>query len=129
MFAWRKSSLVLLVIISALLLATWARYRLIEPAHVTFFCDGGAQDVKCMIRSWIIQAFVHQRLGWVALVLALLAWPTRSNWIAAIALFIACAGLILYTTELCAPAALLALIVIVREGQTTAQANSMSNTP
>jgi membrane-bound ClpP family serine protease len=82
-----------------------------------------------MIRSWIIQAFVHQRLGWVALVLALLSLPTRSHWIAAIALFIACAGLILYTTELCAPAALLALIVIVREGQTTAQANSMSNTP
>lgn len=99
---------------TALTLAAAARHGLVEPADITARCDGGAQDAWCTVRAWTIQAFVNQRLGWAALVLAVIATWTARRSVAAAALFVACAGLILYTTELCAPAALLALLVFVR---------------
>ena len=110
-------------------LAAAARYLLIEPAHITYLCDSGSREAWCSMRSWIIQAFVHQRMGWVALALASAALLTGWLWIAAFALFISCAGLILYTTELCAPAVLLALIVVVRRGHNTTAASSSSSAP
>lgn len=81
------------------------------------------------MRSWIIQSFVHQRIGWLALAIASVAMLTGWRLLAGIALFLACAGLILYTTELCAPAALLALLVFVRGGHTVATASSTSSAP
>ena len=106
---------VVLIGTTALALAAAARHGLVEPADITTRCDGGAQDAWCSVRTWIIQAFVNQRIGWVALALAVIATVTGWRSIAAAALFAACAGLILYTTELCAPAALMALLVFVRE--------------
>ncbi len=109
---------------SAFALAAAARHGLVEPADITAHCDGGAQDAWCTVRAWTIQAFVKQRIGWAALVLALVATCTARRSVAAAALFVACAGLILYTTELCAPAALLALLVFVRsapEGRAPAE--------
>ena len=120
---------VLLIGVTALALAAAARYRLIEPADITAYCDGGGQEAWCSVRAWTIQAFVNQRIGWVALVLAVIATVTGWRSVAAAALFAACAGLILYNTELCAPAALLALLVWVREGQAAAPANISSNAP
>ena len=110
-------------------LAIGARYQLIEPAHITFACDGGSPQVWCTVRAWIIQAFVHQRIGWAALALASLAVLTGWQLLAAVALFLSCAGLILYTTELCAPAALLALLVFARDGHTAATASNTSSAP
>ena len=121
---------VITVCATAFALAAAARHGLVEPASITAHCDGGGQEVWCTVRAWTIQAFVKQRIGWVALVLALIATYTALRSIAAAALFVACAGLILYTTELCAPAALLALLVFVRsepEGQAPAQASTSSN--
>ena len=107
---------------------------------MTAHCDGGARDVWCTVRALTIQLFVNQRIGWVALVLALLATATAWRSVAAAALFVACGGLVLYNTELCAPAALLALLVFVRgpaegraaspaEGQTPATASASSSPP
>lgn len=120
---------VLLIGVTALALAAAARYRLIEPADMTAHCDGGGQDAWCSVRAWIIQGFVNQRIGWMALVLAVIATVTGWRSVAAAALFAACAGLILYNTELGAPAALLALLVLVRAGQAAAPANISSNAP
>ena len=130
---------VITVCAAAFALAAAARHGLVEPPDMTAHCDGGAQDVRCNVRAWVIQSFVNQRIGWVALALAMLATVTAWRSIAAAALFVACAGLILYTTELCAPAVLLALLVFVRsaaegrvgnlaEGQAPAAA-SASNSP
>ncbi len=110
-------------------LASGARYQLIEPAHLTYLCDGGSREAWCTVRSWIIQAFVHQRIGWVALGIAALAFLTGWRPMAGMALFLASAGLVLYTTELSAPAALLALLVFVREGQVEIAASSNSRPP
>lgn len=129
MNARRRAATAIAVCTLAFSLAAGARYLLIEPAHITFQCDGGSSEAWCTVRSWIIQAFVHQRIGWVALALASAALVIGWLWMTALALFIACAGLILYTTELCAPAALLALIVIVRRGHNTTAASSKSSTP
>ena len=134
MKGWRTAALVVSICAMALLLASAARHRLVEPADMTAFCDAGGQTLACWVRAWTIQAFVHQRIGWAALALALIATATgyRAIYlplhllIAAAALFVACAGLILYTTELCAPAVLLAALVFVRDGQAIAPANSSS---
>ncbi len=115
---------VALICVAALGLAAAARYGLIEPAHITARCDGGAAEFWCVLRAWIIQSFVHQRIGWFALAVAVLAFVSGRRSLAALALFSACAGLVLYTTDLCAPAALLAIIVLVRERQPRLAASS-----
>ncbi len=124
MNAWRSLALVVLICIAGLGLATLTRQRLIEPADMTAYCDGGASGTICVLRAWIIQTFVHQRIGWFALALAVLATVTAWPSAAALALFAACAGMVLYTTELCAPAALLAMLVFVRDGHPTAPAST-----
>ncbi len=129
MTGWRGVCVIVLTAVTALAVAAAVRYGLIEPADVTARCDGGAIDSLCQVRAWTIQSFVHQRIGWAALGLALVATVTGWRSVAAIALFAACSGLILYTTELCAPAALLALLVFIRKtprGQPAAPANTIS---
>lgn len=129
MTGWRGVCAIVLTAVTALAVAAAVRYGLIEPADVTARCDGGAIDSLCQVRAWTIQSFVHQRIGWAALGLALVATVTGWRSVAAIALFAACSGLILYTTELCAPAALLALLVFIRKtprGQPAAPANTIS---
>ena len=126
----RTAAVVVLICATALALAAAARHGLIEPADVTARCDGGAKEAWCSVRAWIIQAFVNQRIGWAALTLAVIATVTGWRSVAGAALFVACAGLILYTTELCAPAALLAMLVFVRDsrwGNPAAPANISSN--
>jgi hypothetical protein len=124
MNAWKSLALGMVICITALGLAALARHRLIEPADFTAYCDGGADGAICVLRAWIIQAFVHQRIGWFALALAVLATATAWRSVAALALFAACAGMVLYTTELCAPAALLAILVFVRDGKAAAAAST-----
>ena len=127
---WHAVLTVIIICVTALALAFAARHGLIEPADVTVRCDSGGHDGWCSVRTWIIQAFVNQRIGWAALTLAVLATVTAWRSVAGAALFLACAGMILYTTELSAPAALLALLVFVRrvpDGQAAAPANASSD--
>jgi hypothetical protein len=97
----------------ALGLAALARHGLVEAGPVAAHCDAGGAGWRCIVRSTVIQAFILQRLGWTALILAALAWCLNSRWLAGVALFAACAGLVLYSVELCAPASLLAAIVFI----------------
>lgn len=124
MNVWKSLALVVVICTVSLGLAALVRHRWIEPADVTAYCDGGAGSAFCILRAWIIQAFVHQRIGWCALALAVLATVTAWRSVATLALFAACAGMVLYTTELCAPAALLAMLVFVRDGQAAAPAST-----
>ena len=112
------------ICILALALAAAARHWLIEPADMSARCDAGGADLWCVVRAWIIQSFVQQRIGWFALVAACVATVTAWRSVAAVALCAACAGLLLYTTALCAPAALLALLVLVRERQPAGAAST-----
>ncbi len=124
MTARRRWFAAVLICAIALALAAAARHWLIEPAEVSARCDAGAADGWCVIRAWIIQSFVHQRIGWLALAAASVAVLTGWRSVAALALFAACAGLLLYTAGLCAPAALLALLALVREGQPAGTAST-----
>jgi hypothetical protein len=108
-----KALLLVLWCALALGLAALARYGLVEAGPVTAHCDAGGAGWRCTLRSAVIQAFILQRLGWTALGLAVLAWCISSRSLAAIGLFAACSGLVLYSAELCAPAALLSALVLV----------------
>jgi hypothetical protein len=102
----------------SLLAAAFVRYEWIESSQVAAPCDSGITSVLCTVRSWIVQAFVHQRLGWAALGFAATAYTFKVTWVAGFALFLACCGLVLYSTELSAPAALLAALVFAKDSKT-----------
>lgn len=130
MKAWRTWLAIVLLCAIALGLSAAARHGLIEPAELAARCDAGLADAWCSVRWWTIQIFVQQRIGWFALILALAAGVGAWRGMAAVALFAACMGLVLYSTELCAPAALLALLVLVRKRAATVAAkpsNSAQN--
>ncbi len=103
------------VLFAALLLASLARYRLVEPAALTAMCDALPwNSPRCIVRSLTVQAFADGRLGMLALALALLALLTRWRTVGLIALAAAGAGLVLYSTRWAAPAALLAGLSLLR---------------
>ena len=124
-------ALALLLGFVALALAAGLRHRLIEPVHLTAYCDGGATSGWCTLRAWVIQAFVHQRIGWFALGVAVLASFTGWRSLAALAIVSSCSGMVLYTADLCAVALVLSALVFVRDhpadGQAVAPANINSN--
>lgn len=64
--------------------ATATRFAWVEDAATAVRCDAGAVDVVCTWRAVVIQAFVLDRLGLAAVVLALCAaglavWRTQIN--------------------------------------------------
>ena len=100
---------------AALLLASLARYRLVEPAALTAVCDAVPwESTTCIVRSLTVQAFADGRLGMLALALAVLALVTRWRTVGLFALAAAGAGLVLYSTRWAAPAALLAGLALLR---------------
>ncbi len=110
----RAATAVSLVML-ALGAALWARHALVEPAGLTATCDAAPwQDTLCTLRSLVVQGFVQQRLGLLALLLALVAVATRWRWAAWPALASGSAALVLYCADIAAPAVLLAALVCVR---------------
>jgi hypothetical protein len=105
----------IIAVSAALLLASLARYRLVEPAGLTALCDAMPWDSpSCILRSLTVQAFAAERLGMLALALAVLALLTRWRTMGLFALAAASAGLVLYSTRWAAPAALLAGLALLR---------------
>lgn len=99
----------------ALVLASLARHRLVEPADLTAACDAAPWDgLACTLRTLTVQMFAAQRLGLLALAAAVVATATRWRSLALVALAAGAAGLVLYSTLFAAPAVLLALLVLVR---------------
>jgi len=99
----------------AFVLASLARHRLVEPAHLTALCDLSPWDgLACSLRTLTVQAFAAQRLGLIALGCAMVAALLHSRRLALVALTAAMAGLVLYSTLFAAPALLLAAVVLAR---------------
>ncbi len=113
----------------SLLMAAYARFVWVEAPDLAALCDSGTTNIVCTLRAWVIQAFIHQRLGWLALGLAALAYVMQSTWVAGAALLLACSGMVLYSTELSAPAALLAALVFAKLGKPAAHAKLSNKTP
>jgi hypothetical protein len=120
-------ALALFLCIVALALAAGLRHRLIEPVHLTAYCDGGASSGWCTLRAWVIQAFVHQRIGWFALGVAVLASMTNWRSLAALAIVSSCSGMVLYTADLCTVALVLSALVFVRDSQADGHADAPAN--
>lgn len=100
---------------AALALAGLARSQLIEPAYWSATCDAAPwQGVWCPLRTALVEAFVSQRIGWVALAAAIGAAVLRKRPLAYAALGLGCAGLVLYSVSTGAPAVLIAALLLVR---------------
>lgn len=127
MKTWPAAALIVLGCALAIALAAAARHWLIEPVAMSVRCLTSALDLWCLLRGWTIEAFVQQRIGCCALGLAIIATLGAWRGMAAIALFAACLGLVLYSTDLSAPAALLALLVLAREPRPAAAASASNS--
>ena len=100
---------------TALALAGLARSQLVEPAHWSAACDAAPwQGAWCPVRTALIEAFVSQRIGWVALAAAIGAAMLRNRPLAYAALGLGCGGLVLYSVSTAAPAVLVAALVLAR---------------
>ncbi|MDO5101538.1 MAG: hypothetical protein Q4D91_01325 [Lautropia sp.] len=98
----------------ALAIALALRYLVVEATEVGQACDVTPWEGLCAGRTALILSFRHQELGWVALGIALLATVLRYRTLGLIAVAAGLFGLILYSYEPAAVAALLGLLVIAR---------------
>lgn len=105
----------LVLVVLTLAIASWLRHGLVEPAELTARCDAAPwQAWDCVLRSATVQVFAGHRLGVFALVCGVLAFASGWLWLARLALVAGCAGLVLYSVPLAAPAVLLAGLALVR---------------
>jgi hypothetical protein len=101
-----------------LTVTAYIRHSLIEPVSMGAYCQSSA-SWACMVRRLSIIALQEARLAWIALGLVAIAYLTRFFPFALLAWGCACAGLILYTAELCSIALLLAGLVCIVDRKTT----------
>lgn len=99
---------------SGLIVAYYVRHDLVEPASMGAFCEIATTHWRCLIRQAIIGLLTDQRLGWLAVALAVLSLIFRLPTWGWLAWFLAPAGFVLYHAELSAPALLLAGVALVR---------------
>ena len=101
--------------LAMLLLVFALRYGIIEAGRLPAHCDGArARSLVCGAKWLLIESFQHQRLGWLALVLALVAFTFESRRTALAAWLVALAGLVLYNYDHAGVAAMMSLLVWVR---------------
>jgi hypothetical protein len=90
--------------------ALYIRYLAIEQANVGLACAAGLDTWLCFSRRIAIALFEHTVFGWAALVIAALNLLRPTLLVFAVALSIACFGVVLYNSGLSALA--LGLLVL-----------------
>jgi hypothetical protein len=110
----------LLVLAAALVL----RHVVIEPTAIAHACQAGPWSGGCALRSLVILTFANREVAWIALGCGVLATALRSPVLAAAALAGGAWGLVLYSYEPAAVAALLGLLVAVRAAHAPASTSS-----
>ena len=90
--------------------ALYIRYLAIEQANVGLACAAGLNTWLCFSRRIAIALFEHTVFGWAALVIAALSLLRPTLVVFAVALSIACFGVVLYNSGLSALA--LGLLVL-----------------
>ena len=98
----------------ALIGARAIRYDLVEPASVGAFCETASTHWRCVIREGVLALLTDQRLGWLAIAVALLSLAFRTPALGWCAWSFASVGFVLYNAELAAPALLLAGLALTR---------------
>ena len=96
------------------------RYSFVEPEAMGAACERG-NPWWCPLRTGFIMFTEWGGFGWLSMALAVVAvaalWKgsaTAARWIAVLALVAAGLGMILYNNTMSAPAAILALICLIR---------------
>lgn len=93
------------------------RYGALEAGMFPLDCgDAAAADsaALCAGKWLLVQSFIHERLGWLSLVLGVAAFASRlrslawGGWVSGVA------GLVLYSFDPAAVGALLSLLVLAR---------------
>jgi hypothetical protein len=99
---------------SALGLALYLRYGIIQNTPLGLACEAGDQSAICAMRLAVIRVFGPGIFGWTAAIAALIQlW--RPNLLAfGIGLIAACFGLVLYNTRLSALAVALLVLSLAR---------------
>lgn len=98
----------------ALGVALLLRYLMVENTELALHCDVHRFEGWCAVRTPLVVAFFRQDLGVVALVLAALGCWRQSRVLARWALSVAVAGLILYSYQPAAVAALVSVMLLAR---------------
>ena len=106
----RATNYLLIVGFCSLGYALYIRYLAIEQANVGLACAAGLDTWLCFSRRIAIALFEHTVFGWVALALAALNLLRPTLVVFAVALSIACFGVVLYNSGLSAVA--LGLLVL-----------------
>ncbi|MGD9941814.1 MAG: hypothetical protein AB7L76_00475 [Burkholderiaceae bacterium] len=100
--------------LAAFAVAQLLRHAVVEPPAIAHLCDPAPWTGWCALRSVLLLTFITQGIGWVALAVGAYAtWRRSAGW-AQLALALGSAGLVLYSFEPSALAALLGALVLVR---------------
>ena len=113
--------------------AHWLRYSWIEAQGMGPLCTQQPQTWPCVPRQWVIELFLHQRLGWASVVVGVAAWvvawmmmlrktPRERLSFAALLVQVlgtigaglGAAGLVLYNADLSALGVVLGLMAVAR---------------
>lgn len=110
----RATNYLLIVGFCSIGYALYLRYLAIEQTPVGLACAGGLRTWLCFSRHIAIVLFTYSAFGWTALVVAAVNLLRPSLLLFALALSIACFGLVLYNVGLSALAVGLLLLSFAR---------------
>jgi hypothetical protein len=91
--------------------AAWLRYGLIEPPAMAELCTSAQAPAWCALRQALVEAFLHEAYGIVAVIVAALSLLRRSRTLAWLAAALGALALQLYNYE---PGALALLVGCLR---------------
>ena len=95
-------------------IALWFRHGLLEAGLLPRDCTlADAPWAACVFKDALVQTFLHQRVGWVSLVVGVLAFALSCRRLAWVGWLTGVAGLVLYSYDPAAVGGLLALLVLV----------------
>lgn len=110
----RATNFLLIVGFGALGYALYVRYLWIEQSSVGLACAAGLDTWLCFTRHIIYVLYSHAAFGWAALAIAAVNLLRPSLVLFALALAIACFGVVLYNVGLSALAVGLLLLSLAR---------------
>lgn len=107
--------------LGALAIAALLRYQVVEPVAIAHHCAPAPWHGWCALRTAVTTAFRHQEIGWVALAVSIAAVVAvagnarqLARRLARAGLALGAVGLILYSYDPAAVAAVLAAVVLAR---------------
>lgn len=110
----RATNYLLIVGFCSLGYALYMRYLAIEQTPVGLACEGGLNTWLCFTRHIAIMLFTYSVFGWTALIVAAINLLRPSLLLFAVALSVACFGVVLYNVGLSALALGLLLLSFAR---------------